>query len=72
MIDAGCGASFTPEALSRQLVVWGVTDYFERDQPVQPLVVGGINDSHPTLAELANDSIVPNSVRQRGLTHGTM
>ena len=63
MIDAGCGASFAPEALSRHLIVWGITDDFERDRPVQPFILGGIHDSHPTLAKLANDSIVPNPVR---------
>ena len=57
MADRGGGAGLAPKAPLRLLAHCFWADHLERDRPIQPVVVSGVDDAHSTLAQLADDAV---------------
>src|SRR4029453_19415122 len=58
MVHARRGAGFAPEPPTGGLVVWEREHLFQREAPLQPLVVGLVDHAHATGAELAADRVM--------------
>jgi hypothetical protein len=63
MADPRSGTSFPPKSLLGGLICVLGTDGFERNAPVQPFIVGLVNDPHATFAQLAENSVVSDSIQ---------
>ena len=59
MVDARCGARFTPEALPRRLVAGDRRHRLQCDRAAEPLVACGVHDTHRARSKLVGDCVVP-------------
>ena len=71
MADAGRGTRFFPKQLPGGLACIWSAYRFESDAPVQPLVVGLVNDAHATFAELAENPVASDTIQTDFLGTGT-
>ena len=59
---AGRRPRLAPEALSRLRIAAGPAHHLDGDLAVEALVGGGVDDAHPSFAELRHDAVVGNRV----------